>query len=165
MMRLPHDWKDWDGEQRARCLLHLALSTLPPGQVFVSGPEVNARALGLSEPEMREWVALVAPLLAGPAPPPAAAPPVLAGLGCLRKPEPGNRADATVEVVGPGLVVNGPALAMLEGLRAAGYQVDAKAWCGLDQWEGTAEELWAHIQKHAPGMLVRVDVRPTPWGG
>jgi hypothetical protein len=56
-------WKDWDGEQRARCLLHLALSTLPPGQVFVSGPEVNARALGLSEPEMREWVALVAPLL------------------------------------------------------------------------------------------------------
>lgn len=79
-----------------------------------------------------------------------------------------NAPDTTVEIVGPGLVVNHAAIVILKALKDMGFQVNYKEWAGLDYWQKsgqTEESLWAFIKQKAPEMRVDVKVHPQPWGG
>lgn len=73
-----------------------------------------------------------------------------------------------VDIIGPGLVVNGPALLILRGLRDLGYKVECQEWLGFDQWKDGSksnQELEDFAKKRATDITVRVNVKPMPWGG
>lgn len=62
-MQLPANWVEWDGRQRATCLLQMAVATLPASVKACLDKEALQACLSLELPEMQQWVDLVGPLL------------------------------------------------------------------------------------------------------
>ncbi len=73
--------------------------------------------------------------------------------------------DVKIRIIGPGLVVNGPALIVLKALKDAGYKIDCEDWDGLKQWTGTDAQNLTFAASVASGMSINVSVEPYPWGG
>lgn len=72
-----------------------------------------------------------------------------------------------INIIGPGLLVNGPALIVLQALRECGFNVECEDWAGLNQWQVGQEitpPIAEHIIKHND-IDIKVVVKPQPWGG
>jgi len=74
-----------------------------------------------------------------------------------------------ITISGPGLVVNGPALIIIQALKNAGYKVNYDNWHGLDQWQKimTTKEMLdkAKVHNSACDWTIDITVDPLPWGG
>lgn len=76
----------------------------------------------------------------------------------------------TIEIVGPGLVVNGPAALIYKAFRDAGYEVPKPEFDGQHQYMERAtwpENELADMANSGrqSGMIVLLRVVPQPWGG
>jgi hypothetical protein len=72
--------------------------------------------------------------------------------------------DAIIDVTGPGLVVNGPAIVLIKALKDIGFEVEYEDWLGKDQYDETQEEILNNVKSYAKSAKIKVIVHPQPWG-
>lgn len=73
----------------------------------------------------------------------------------------------TVQIFGPGLLVNTPAAIIYKAMLDAGYDVSLEEFIG--QFEYASKEGWPENEleniERQQGVSVKLQVRPQPWGG